>query len=328
MTLLDTLTRSTFSYAKQQLLSASDENSASNQIFEDSIQNQDLVYALSVSSASNRPRVAVGSFRKASNDNYVVVDNIKYEQRHPASKIAWLDEKVFGVSSTSLRIWRTGDSKPTMKLVNSKSSPMTSFEFSPTPAKAATAHVNATISLWDIEKGKMEVQMIAHDKSVLDLKYKDTNQILSVSEDGSLRLFDLRDLEHSTIVYENAGQPIIRLAHEADSACVTVLPADSNEVIALDIRRIGQNQTSPPATTTFHTPNKDTCVNALSVVNGRTIVGLSDGTCTIFYDSENASILPQPTQYVKGGIVNIATSNNTIYAAHDQCVSLIKYSLH
>ncbi len=336
MTLLDKLTRSALqpSSGKEHLLAPFDESSVSNHlVFEEStIPVPDPVYGLSVFSKSNSrpPKVAVGSFRRGMNDNYVMVDGVKYEQRHPASKVVWLDDKIFGTTSTSLRIWKLNEIKPTVKLVNSKSSPMTSFEFSFAPHKAATAHVNATISLWDIEKGKMEVQMIAHDKAVLDLKYKDTNQILSVSEDGSLRLFDLRDLDHSTIVYENAGAPLIRLAHEPDSSCVTVLPANGNEIIKVDIRKVGQGNAAshPPLLNKYMSPNKETCVNAISVMHGRTIAGSSDGTCTVFVDNDNASILPQPAQYVKGGIVNVTANQNTIFAAHDNCISLIKYSLH
>ena len=45
-----------------------------------------------------------------------------------------------------------------------------------------------------------KTQLIAHDKEVYDIAFaQGKNVFASVGADGSVRLFDLRNLEHSTI---------------------------------------------------------------------------------------------------------------------------------
>lgn len=97
---------------------------------------------------------------------------------------------------------------------------MTSFDWSVvSPSRVAAAAVDTTITLWDVSREKMDTQMIAHDKAVLDVAFAaDSDKVSvvpyhsfvrslsacqifgSVSDDGSLRLFDSRDLDHSTIM--------------------------------------------------------------------------------------------------------------------------------
>ena len=64
-----------------------------------------------------------------------------------------------------------------------------------------------------------KTQLIAHDKEVFDIAFAaGVNVFASVGADGSVRMFDLRSLEHSTIIYESCdGQggspvPLIRVA--------------------------------------------------------------------------------------------------------------------
>ena len=56
--------------------------------------------------------------------------------------------------------------------------------------------------------------------------------------DGSVRLFDLRHLEHSTIVYEDPKRtPLLRLAwNRVDSNYIATVASDSNEALILDMR--------------------------------------------------------------------------------------------
>lgn len=60
----------------------------------------------------------------------------------------------------------------------------------------------------------------------------------SAGEDGSVRHFDLRDLEHSTIIYESEDQsPLLRVAwNKVDPNYLATIMMDSNYVIILDIR--------------------------------------------------------------------------------------------
>lgn len=60
----------------------------------------------------------------------------------------------------------------------------------------------------------------------------------SAGEDGSVRHFDLRDLEHSTIIYESADQsPLLRVVwNKRDPNYLATIMNDKPEVVILDIR--------------------------------------------------------------------------------------------
>ena len=49
-----------------------------------------------------------------------------------------------------------------------------------------------------------KTQLIAHDKEVYDVRFcaGSVDVFVSCGADGSVRMFDLRSLEHSTIIYE------------------------------------------------------------------------------------------------------------------------------
>jgi WD repeat-containing protein 68 len=54
----------------------------------------------------------------------------------------------------------------------------------------------------------VKTQLIAHDREVYDLAFSSFNPEVcaSVGVDGSMRMFDLRNLEHSNILYETVDQ--------------------------------------------------------------------------------------------------------------------------
>ncbi|PPD92696.1 hypothetical protein GOBAR_DD10361 [Gossypium barbadense] len=61
----------------------------------------------------------------------------------------------------------------------------------------------------------------------------------SVSADGSVRVFDLRDKEHSTIIYESSepDAPLVRLGwNKQDPRYMATIIMDSAKVVVLDIR--------------------------------------------------------------------------------------------
>lgn len=68
-----------------------------------------------------------------------------------------------------------------------------------------TASVDTTCTVWDLNTAQARTQLIAHDKEVYDVAFTagSTDLFASVGSDGSVRLFDLRALEHSTIVFES-----------------------------------------------------------------------------------------------------------------------------
>lgn len=66
-----------------------------------------------------------------------------------------------------------------------------------------------TCTVWDISTGVPVTQLIAHDREVYDVAWSPAQREIfaSVGADGSVRMFDLRSLEHSTILYEAAPSP-------------------------------------------------------------------------------------------------------------------------
>lgn len=98
--------------------------------------------------------------------------------------------------------------------------PVTSFDWNKTDSSIIiTSSVDTTCTVWDLNRshslGKdkdtahVKTQLIAHDLEVFDVKFLHelTNVFASVSNDGSMRVFDLRSLEHSTIIYEPTRAP-------------------------------------------------------------------------------------------------------------------------
>lgn len=108
-----------------------------------------------------------------------------------------------------------------------------------------------------METNQAKTQLIAHDKEVYDVTFAGNNADIfaSVGADGSVRMFDLRALEHSTIIYETTASsptmsgpspnlqtgaqsvPLVRLAfNKLDTNYLSTFHMDSSSVQILDIR--------------------------------------------------------------------------------------------
>ncbi|WOO84876.1 Protein TRANSPARENT TESTA GLABRA 1 [Vanrija pseudolonga] len=124
--------------------------------------------------------------------------------------------------------------------------PITSFSWNATaPASIVTCSTDTTATLWDINTSQALTQLIAHDRAVYDLSWlpQSADIFVSVGADGSLRAFDLRQLEHSTILYETPNSsPLSRIAfsnreHRHMLACFSM---DDSRTLILDMRSPGQ----------------------------------------------------------------------------------------
>ncbi|KAK0603659.1 hypothetical protein LWI29_007254 [Acer saccharum] len=118
--------------------------------------------------------------------------------------------------------------------------PLTSFDWNEiVPKRLGTSIIDTTCTIWDIERGIVETQLIAHDKEVYDICWGEARVFASVSADGSVRIFDFRDKEHSTIIYESPqpDTPLLRLAwNKQDLRYMATVLMDSNKVVIMDIR--------------------------------------------------------------------------------------------
>lgn len=145
----------------------------------------------------------------------------------------------------------------------SNNAPLTNFSWNEKdPRMVVTASIDTTCTVWNIEYTTALTQLIAHDREVYDVAWLpgSTDIFVSVGADGSLRAFDLRSLEHSTILYEtpppknipppsaSPGQnarpptsPLLRIAFNPnDSNYMSTFHTESNEIQILDMRSPGQ----------------------------------------------------------------------------------------
>ncbi|KAJ6225013.1 hypothetical protein RDWZM_003558 [Blomia tropicalis] len=212
-----------------------------------------------------------------------------FDHPYPTTKIMWMpaENKLYlpdllATSGDYLRIWRVlNESNSAVKLEcllnNNKNSdfcaPLTSFDWNYCdPNILGTSSIDTTCTIWGIETGQVigrtqpcltghvKTQLIAHDKEVFDIAFSEAGGgrdiFASVGADGSVRMFDLRHLEHSTIVYENAA-PLLRLAwSRQNSYYLATFSSDSNEIVILDIR--------VPCTPTATLKNHRSYVNGIS----------------------------------------------------------------
>ncbi|KAM0551888.1 hypothetical protein ACHAPJ_008225 [Fusarium lateritium] len=160
---------------------------------------------------------------------------------------------------------------PLALLSNSKTpdhtAPLTSLDWNTvSPSLIITSSIDTTCTIWDIPSLTAKTQLIAHDKEVYDVRFcaKSVDVFVSCGQDGSVRMFDLRSLEHSTIIYEPTGKeerdpnggrvsptlaqqtmanppPLLRLATSPhDTHLLATFAQDSNSIRILDVRQPGQ----------------------------------------------------------------------------------------
>ncbi|ODV80960.1 WD40 repeat-like protein [Suhomyces tanzawaensis NRRL Y-17324] len=157
--------------------------------------------------------------------------------------------------------------------------PVTSFDWNKTdPNIIITSSVDTTCTVWDlhrshtllkvgddtIDTATVMTQLIAHDSEVFDVKFihNSSNIFASVGNDGSMRVFDLRSLEHSTIIYEPSlplattpssigpgaslgasamnAKALLKLStSNIDQHHLATIGINSNQVIIIDMRMPG-----------------------------------------------------------------------------------------
>ena len=221
-----------------------------------------VIYAMSFSTNPNFPyRLALGSFIETYSNRVEVVQlnreaktyelKAEFDHPYPPTKIMWIPDltgsrpDLLATSGDCIRIWQCGE-RVTLKtpLVNHRNSdysaPLTSFDWNQDdPTLLGTASIDTTCTIWDVEKEAVKTQLIAHDKEVYDFAFnKGVHQFASVGADGSVRLFDLRNLQHSNIIYESpVAAHLLRLAwNRLDEHYLATVAMDCDSVTILDVR--------------------------------------------------------------------------------------------
>lgn len=249
------------------------------------------LYALAWSTRGGDPsiqyRLAVGSFVEQYANKVAIVryhaesDSFKasavFDHPYPATKVAWMpddegarDDRL-ATTGDYLRLWKV-QTNPTnvhednvellCQFANNKNSefcaPLTSMDWNrDDPTMIGTCSIDTTCTIWDLQKQQPRTQLIAHDEEVYDISFaKGWDRFATAGADGSIRMFDLRELEHSTIIYESAKKvPLLRVAwNEQDPNFLATVEMEAKYTTIIDIRmptqpvaRLGGHQASVTA---------------------------------------------------------------------------------
>eukprot|EP00811_Abedinium_folium_P035474 NODE_8263_length_1509_cov_11.194645.p1 GENE.NODE_8263_length_1509_cov_11.194645~~NODE_8263_length_1509_cov_11.194645.p1 ORF type:complete len:360 (+),score=62.53 NODE_8263_length_1509_cov_11.194645:49-1080(+) len=222
--------------------------------------------------ASNKDSVmkfALGSFRAKSCNQYIHIVEVN-EQRTaletvhememvlPLTKLMWMPKaeedkyEILAGTTNVLTLWKVKNGhidklnalQPALQRPVNECAPLTSFDFSAHGRKrVGSASVDTTCTIWNIERWKKEVQLIAHDTAVLDFAFNPSceNIFGSVGQDGTLRIFDQRSLEHSMILFDTTpATPLLQMAwNRKNPNLIATIAADEVGVIVIDLRKVG-----------------------------------------------------------------------------------------
>ena len=172
--------------------------------------------------------------------------------------------------------------------------PLTACDWSKTNNSViGTCSVDTTCALWDLNKLKIKYIAIAHDKEVYDISLgPDEFTFMSTGADGSVRLFDSRTANSSTIIFETRDEsPMTRVKWNLvnPNFLLTVI-ADKNEVYILDQRKLGL----PYAILKVHT---NVVNNAIWAPQSNTnLISVSDDKSALIWDIYCCS--EKPEEYI------------------------------
>ena len=125
--------------------------------------------------------------------------------------------------------------------VNQDKEPLTSIDWSLIENSfIIVGSTDCTATAIDINTMQVATKIIAHDHPVHDLKFCGPSSAFTTAGfDGSLRLFDLRDLQTSLILYQ-AAKPLVRVSVSTlDPTKIVTFSRGSNIPIVLDSRKPG-----------------------------------------------------------------------------------------
>lgn len=287
------------------------------------------IYSISFKPITQSSTLALGSFLetqhnylqiiKLSQDSNTFEADSQIDLTYPLTKLMWSPDSssnLLASASDSLKVWHY-DTELVLKsnlLTESKKEyppPLTSFDWNSTnPNIIGTSCVNTTCTIWDIEKETVLARMIAHDQPAYDIAFSQGVSIFATAGgDGSIRQFDLRNLENSVVLYEKPDMAAcLRLAwNKNDPHYLATIILESNSIIILDTR-----QTSGPV---YQLNGHSNCVNALawSPVSGSYLLTGGDDHQALIWDVQEKANNIEPTHAYNAE----SEINNVVWPSHD-----------
>ena len=218
-----------------------------------------ILYSLAFHNYVDNCRLALGSLEKNLHNNIEIIEmkddilkrTTMENQEFPSTKLMWSpsrnNQNLLASSSDVIRLYKYTEENQlelNLTLHNKKSkycAPLTSFDWNKeNNSILGTASIDTTCTIWDLNKSTIRTQLIAHDREVFDIAFsQDEHIFISTGADGSIRLFDLRSLDHSTIIYESKDQtPITKIAwNMQNSHFISALAWERENVYIIDSRR-------------------------------------------------------------------------------------------
>lgn len=216
-------------------------------------------YAFSFSSIFTKDiRLAVASFNKNSNnqiniyrsqdDKFVLESEIK--TIFPQTRICFCPQgtltpvDIFLSCDTKVSLYKLEHettSKSAEILISQKNDPIPCADWNKIdPSLAVFGCVDGTAALVDVITGQIITKIQTHDHPVYDVSFFPTSSaFVTAGLDGSLRFFDIRDLESSLIFYQ-ASMPVQRvMVSPFESNLVAALVKGSSKAIIVDNRQTG-----------------------------------------------------------------------------------------
>jgi WD repeat-containing protein 68 len=144
--------------------------------------------------------------------------------------------------------------------------PLTSFSWNvPSPNLIVTSSIDTTCTIWDLPTRTALTQLIAHDREVFDVDWcpGSADVFASVGADGSVRVFDLRSLDHSTIIYETGNPGPMSTGSGGNGDTSRPSSGMSQDNLATPLLRIAFNPWDANYLATFHLDSE--CVQILDV---------------------------------------------------------------
>lgn len=151
---------------------------------------------------------------------------------------------IFISCGDNLKVWQAsldGVNLTNEIVLNNTNDPITCADWSLYEESLALAGASdATATAVDLSTGQAVARIIAHDHPVLDISFcGPSSTFITAGFDGSLRFFDLRDLQSSFIYYQTS-MPLLRATVSTmDCNKVATFSKNSTSVTIIDSRRPG-----------------------------------------------------------------------------------------
>jgi WD repeat-containing protein 68 len=153
--------------------------------------------------------------------------------------------------------------------------------------------IDTTCSILDLNKLQARYMIIAHDKEVYDISLgQDEFTFMSTGADGSIRLFDSRSANTSSIIFETIDKsPLTRLKwNKYNPNFILTVILDKNEIYILDQRKLS----SPYAILKVHTNVVNNAIWAPQSCSN--LISVSDDKSALLWDIYCDS--DQPEEYI------------------------------